>query len=115
MMRKTIVRTMATSTIKAYTVEMENGLPVAKALEPITIMGKAKEKDALKAVKEQYGKVAVTIGEIQIEEATYEISVDDFMKYAKKVEADKAQEETEQDDKEVVVSKKQKTKQRKGR
>lgn len=101
MMRKTIVRTMATSTIKAYTVTIENGMPVTKALEPITIMGKAKEKDALKAVKEQYGKdIAVTIGEIQIEEATYEISVDDFMKHAKKVEAETA----EQGDEEAVTT-----------
>ena len=96
MMRKTIVRTMATSTITAYTVEMVEGAPVAKALDPIVIMGKAKEKDAIKAVKEQYGKVAVTIGEIKVEEATYEISVDDFMKYATKVE--QATEETEQAD-----------------
>lgn len=93
MMRKTICRTMATSTIKAYTLEMVDGLPVAKALDPVVIMGKAKEKDALKAVKDAYDVTAVTIGEIQIEEATYEISVDDFMKYAKKVE--KTDEETE--------------------
>lgn len=86
MMRKTIVRTMATSTITAYTIEMVNGAPVAKALDPITVMGKATEKEALKAVKEQLGLTAVTIGEIAIEEATYEISVDDFMKHAKKVE-----------------------------
>lgn len=90
MMRKTICRTMATSTITAYTVKMENGLPVAEALDPITIMGKAKEKDALKAVKEKYGTVAVTIGEIKIEEATYEISVDDFIKHATKVENETA-------------------------
>lgn len=97
MMRKTIVRTMATSTITAYTVEMVNGAPVAKALDPIVIMGKAKEKDALKAVKEKYGTVAVTIGEIKVDEATYEISVDDFMKYATKVDdnAEKV-EETEE-------------------
>lgn len=88
MMRKTIVRTMATSTITAYTLEMKDGAPVAKALDPIVIMGKAKEKDALKAVKEKFGLTAVTIGEIKVEEATYEISVDDFMKYAKKVDKD---------------------------
>lgn len=93
MMRKTICRTMATSTIKAYTVEMIDGTPVAKELDPIVIMGKAKEKDALKAVKEVHGTTAVTIGEIKIEEATYEISVEDFMKHAKKVEKI---EETEQ-------------------
>lgn len=86
MMRKTIVRTMATSTITAYTLEMKDGAPVAKALEPITVMGKAKKKDALKEVKEQYELTNVTIGEIKVEEATYEISVDDFMKYAKRVD-----------------------------
>ena len=86
MMRKTIVRTMATSTITAYTIEMVDGKPEAKALDPVTVMGKAKEKDALKAIKEVHGVTAVTIGEIQIDEATYEISVDDFVKYAKKVE-----------------------------
>ena len=86
MMRKTICRTMATSTIKAFTVEMVNGAPVAKALDPVVIMGKAKEKDAIKAVKEAHNTTSFTIGEIKIDEATYEISVDDFMKYAKKVD-----------------------------
>lgn len=94
MMRKTIVRTMATSTITAYTVEVKDGQPVAKALDPITIMGKAKEKDALKAVKEKYGKdLAVTIGKIEVDEATYEISVDDFVKYAKRVDASEVQDD----------------------
>lgn len=86
MMRKSICRTMATSTINAYTVEIVDGQPVAKALDPVIITGKAKEKDALKAVKDAHGVTAVTIGKIEIEEATYEISVEDFMKYAKKVE-----------------------------
>lgn len=97
MMRKTIVRTMATSTINAFTLEMEKGKPVAKALDPITVMGKANEKDALKALKDKYGKnVAVTVGEIKVDEATYEISVDDFMKYAKRVDKD-AVEETDKE------------------
>lgn len=96
MMRKTICRTMATSTITAFTVEMQNGQPVAKALDPVVVMGKAKEKDALKAIKDAHGTSAVTIGEIKVEEATYEISVDDFMKYAKRV--DKATEETENEE-----------------
>ena len=98
MMRKTIVRTMATSTIKAFTVEMRNGQPVAKALDPITVMGKAKEKDALKAIKDAYGTTAVTIGEIKIDEATYEISVDDFMKYAKKVDTTEVKAENEKEE-----------------
>lgn len=86
MMRKTIVRTMATSTINAFHLEVVNGKPEAKALDPITVMGKAKEKDALKALKDKYGTVqGITIGSIEVSEDTYEISVDDFVKYATKV------------------------------
>lgn len=96
MMRKTITRTMATSKINSFTLEVKDGVPVAKALSPITVMGKASEKEAIKAVKEAYGKdVPVTIGEIEVTEETYEISVDDFMKYAKKVDKATAEQETE--------------------
>lgn len=87
MMRKTICRTMATSTIHAFSLEMKEGKPEAVALDPVVIAGEASEKEAMKAVKEVYGKnKAVTIGEIQVGKATYEISVDDFMKYATKIE-----------------------------
>lgn len=86
-MRKTIVRTMSTSTIHAYMLEIVDGKPVAKDLEPLTVMGCAKEKDALKVLKDKYGKDnAITVGKIEVTENTYEISVDDFVKYAKKVE-----------------------------
>ena len=86
-MRKTIVRTMSTSTIYAYMLEVVDGKPVAKDLEPLTVMGSATEKDALKVLKDKYGKDnAITVGKIEVTENTYEISVDDFVKYAKKVE-----------------------------
>lgn len=80
---------MATSTIKAFKLTLEEGQPKVETLEPITIMGKANQKDALKAVKEKYGKDAsITVGEITVEENTYEISVDDFIKHAKKVKTE---------------------------
>lgn len=86
-MRKTIVRTMPTSTIHAYMLEVVDGKPVAKNLEPLTVMGNATEKAALKELKNVYGKEnAITIGSITVEENTYEISVTDFVKYAKKIE-----------------------------
>lgn len=94
MMRKTIVRTMATSKINAYALTMVDGKPSIENLEPLTVMGKASEKDAIKALKEKYGKNAsVTIGSIEVTEDTYEISVEDFLKHAKKVEKTTQEEE----------------------
>ena len=88
-MRKTIVRTMATSTIKGFIMKVVDGKPVVETLEPITVMGKVKEKEAIKALREKYGKTApVTISAIEVNEETYEISVADFVKYAKKVTND---------------------------
>lgn len=87
MMRKTICRTMATSTINAFTLEMVDGKPTVKNLPTITVMGKATEKDALKALREIHGKnKSITVGSIEVTEDTYEISVDDFIKCATKIE-----------------------------
>lgn len=93
MMRKTIVRTMATSTIEAYKLELVNGQPKAEKLEPITVMGKATEKEALKAFKEKYGKNApITVSTIVVTEDCYEISVEEFLKHATKVDKSKSEE-----------------------
>lgn len=103
MMRKTIVRTMATSTINAFKLTIENGQPKVENLEPLTVMGKATEKEGVKALKEKYGKNApVTIASIDITEDTYEISVEDFLKYAKKVTKDSEPSETDSEDSETT-------------
>lgn len=87
MMRKTITRTMNTSTISACMLTVVDGNPTVETLEPITVMGKATEKDALKMLKEKYGKNnAITVTGIEVSEETYEISVDDFVKYATKIQ-----------------------------
>lgn len=87
MMRTTITRTMATSEIRAYRLVMREGRPEVEELPAMVISGKATEKDAEKALRKKYGKDApVTISGIKVTEDVYEISVEDFMKYAKKVE-----------------------------
>lgn len=83
MMRNSITRTMATSQITGYRVKVVDGVPTVETLPTLTIGGKAKEKDALKALEKEYGK-GVTIGKIEISEDVYEISVEDFLKYATK-------------------------------
>jgi hypothetical protein len=84
MIRTKITRTMATSEIKGYRVKVEKGVPSAETLDPIVMGGKVKEKDALKALEKQYGK-GVIVGDIVVSEDVYEISVEDFLKYATKV------------------------------
>lgn len=92
MMRKTITRTMTTSTIKGFKLKIVDGAPSVETLDPVTIMGNANEKHALKALREVYGKDnSITVGSIETSEETYEISVDDFMKYATKVDKNKNQ------------------------
>ena len=87
MMRNTITRTMATSTIHAYRLTMKEGKPEVESLDTLTISGKATIKDAEKALRKLYGKnEPITVSKIDVDEDVYEISVDDFMKYAKKVE-----------------------------
>ena len=87
MMRNTITRTMATSEIHAYRMVMKEGNPEVETLPVLTMGGKATVKDAEKALRKQYGKDApVVVSNIVVNEDVYEISVEDFMKYAKKVE-----------------------------
>ena len=88
---------MATSTINAFKLTIENGQPKVENLEPLVVMGKATEKEALKALKEKYGKNApVTIASIEVQEDTYEISVEDFVKHAKKVDKKTVEQENEE-------------------
>lgn len=93
MMRTTITRTLATSEITGYRLTVIDGKPSIEELPVITVAGKAKEKDALKALEKEYGKGAgFTVGKIEISEAVYEISVDDFVKYATKKVSDASEE-----------------------
>lgn len=86
-MRKTIVRTIATSTVKAFKMVVVDGSPNVEELEPVTVLGKATQEKAMKALKEKYGKnTPLTITGITVQEDTYEISVEDFLKYATKLE-----------------------------
>ena len=95
MMRNTITRTMATSVIHAYRLTMKEGKPNIEELDPLTIGGKATVKDAEKALRKIYGKDApITVSKIVVNEDVYEISVEDFMKYAKKVEKTDAEPKT---------------------
>lgn len=86
-MRSTITRTMATSEIHAFRLVMKEGVPEVETLPVLTIGGKVSREAAEKELRKQYGKTAaVTVKDIVVKEDLYEIAVEDFLKYAKKVE-----------------------------
>lgn len=86
-MRNTITRTITESTIYAVKLEIDNGQPVIAELPPVTVVGTISHDKALKAVYAEHGKQAgVNILRVEEREFLYEISVTDFMKYAKRVD-----------------------------
>lgn len=107
-MRKTIVRTITFTTIKSAKVGFEKGQPVVVSNEVITLNGIVAEDKALKEVRKTYGENS-QITEITTTDNTYEISVEDFIKYATKIETPTneetpSNEETTTSEKEIATS-----------
>lgn len=87
MMRNTITRTLFTSDIHGVRTLLKDGQPEIVELPVLSIPGKASQKDAERALRREYGRgAALTVKEIVIHEDVYEISVEDFLKHATKVE-----------------------------
>lgn len=84
-MRKTIVRTITATTIESAVVTFKNGKPEVTPNNPLTVNGVVDEDKALKAVCKEYGKKSQVTAITSVDDM-YEISVEDFMKHAKKVE-----------------------------
>ena len=97
MVRKTITRTLVTTTIRAVALNVVDGSPVVENLEPVTVVGKPNTNEAIKAVREVYGKEKnVSIMGMDSESAVYEISVSDFLKLAKRTENQTEEKEIEE-------------------
>ncbi len=84
-MRKTIERTITATTIESANVTFEKGKPVIKNNEPLTVNGNITEDKALKEVRKAYGEMA-QVTSLAVIDDRYEISVEDFIKYATKIE-----------------------------
>lgn len=84
-MRKVITRTITTSTIKSLIFEIKEGKPVLTANAPLQVNGSISNDKALNEARKIYGQNA-QLEEVIEKVDTYEISVEDFMKYATKVE-----------------------------
>jgi len=91
-MRTTITRTITATTIKSANVTFVKGVPTVTENLPLTINGIVAEDKALKEVRKVYGATAQVTDTMEVNDV-YEISVDDFIKYATKVEAPAVKEE----------------------
>ena len=86
-MRNTITRTITTATIRTATITMENGQIKAIEHTPITTHGNIDNDSALKLARKKYGKTAnIVVLEVVSSDDEYEISVEDFIKHATKIE-----------------------------
>lgn len=85
-MRKEIQRTITATTILSSNVVLNSEGVETTENAPITVNGKISYDKALKLVRKTYGENA-QIAVVNSIEDMYEISVEDFLKYATKVEA----------------------------
>lgn len=84
-MRKMITRAITSTTIQSANISFKEGTPELTVNDPITVSGVISEEKALKVARKTYGETAQVTAVTSIDDV-YEISVEDFMKYAKKVE-----------------------------
>jgi hypothetical protein len=85
-MRKSIMRTITATTIESANVTFKKGLPVVEKNAPITVNGVIAEDKALKEIRKTYGNTAQVTALNEVNDI-YEISVEDFIKYATKIVA----------------------------
>ena len=86
-MRKTIVRKIVQSTIKSIKIDLVDDKPITTYLPDEVVNGKISMEKAVKHLKKIHGKQSnIYIQSVTVDENTYEISVDDFIKNAKIIE-----------------------------
>jgi hypothetical protein len=83
-MRKTIERTITITNVKSGKISFVKGTPVVTNETTDNFNGVLTDDKALKEVQKLHGNSAVVIEKTEINDR-YEISVEDFMKYATKV------------------------------
>ena len=87
MVRKTIQRKLTTTTISGFRTELVGGEPRVEPIPPVTVAGRLADKEVLRALRAVHGRDnSLTVGSVSYEEGRYEISIEDFLKYATKIE-----------------------------
>ena len=101
-MRSTITRTLTQNTIRPAKIELVGDTPVVTPLDPVIVYGNVSKEEAKREVVKVYGKDdTIVVAKIETEDKFFEISVADFIKYAKVV--DKNADETENENQKAEV------------
>ncbi len=92
-MRKTIARTIKSSTVYGYKITVvENEEPKITELDPVTVIGVVTQKEGMRLLKSANPDAElVTVSKVDVTEDTYKISLDDFIKYGRKVNSNAEQ------------------------
>ena len=86
-MRNTITRTITVNKIHVAEIGFKDGQIVAINLPPLETFGNITPEQANKIARKKYGKNAnIAVAKIETIDQLYEISVDDFIKYATPVD-----------------------------
>ena len=83
-----IKKTIKTTTITAFTADVDNGKLVQRDFSPIVVIGAVKENKAVKLVRAENNldkKTPVYIGDIHTDEITYTMDAETFVKNAQVV------------------------------
>lgn len=95
MSRKMMTKEVTSTTVQIAKMELENGQPVAKPLNAVTLIGNRTLESAQKEVNKMFKGDNVTVFNVQAETVTYEMEVSEFIKLAK-VKEKQAEETPEQ-------------------
>lgn len=80
-MRKFMTKDVTQTTVQVAKIEMVEGKPVATTLPQLNLLGNVSLEKAQKEAKKLHGE-GVSVFEVQADTTTYQLSVEDFMKYA---------------------------------
>jgi Histone-like Protein p6 len=81
-MRKMMTKDVTLTQILASIMVVENGVPVAKLLPPVTLLGNVAIEKADKEIALRYKKGNVFIYSHEVENVTFEMPVEDFINHA---------------------------------
>lgn len=91
MVRTHLTRKVSRTTIKGYTLSVKDGTPEVVTLEPVSVWGEVTQKEAERILR-KVNPTAV-LASVETVEEVYKIAINDFVKYAVKVEAAAAAED----------------------
>jgi Histone-like Protein p6 len=80
-MRKVMTKEVTTTTLKLAKMQMVEGQPVATALQDEILLGNVSLEKAQQFATKKHG-TGVTVFEVVADTKTYELAVEDFIKYA---------------------------------